>query len=443
MLDIRYTFTFDIPSLCRAVRSVNSFLALSSAFILVAVARDRYNKICHPLAKPRSQARIKVYILICCLASLALSVVFAVLNGSHSIPSGVGNVNGTTCSVDDAYRGTLLPLAYNLIMAVAFISCVVIMGVSYTAIALKLWRHKKKNLAQAASRGGPGRGNLDSSAVSSQTVPADKHGVIAEDNSSGARSDSVGSGKPLERGSSETRIKLLAVRNLQYQGPRSSEEDSDEGCFSGGDTSTSVDVSNDVHPHAESTAHPDPQTRSLNLQTNAGKDSDKAGQKTLAVREQDLGSQDNETSLSRDSSLRGIHSQGSVTKKPVVSPEHRKPTSLLHRVFRAGKGQPQGPSTSCKTPKRHGNVKAIPSSTTLMMFVLTATFVVNYLPHLIIISARAVSDDFGKGLTGAVLNVYNVGLRSYFMNCAVNSLVYGFCSARFRQECRQLFRGGR
>ena len=122
-----------------------------------------------------------------------------------------------------------------------------------------------------------------------------------------------------------------------------------------------------------------------------------------------------------------------------------KSTSLLQAVLKSRgrhydiNNRPKG-ATKPKTPKkrRGASVRKIPSSTTFMMFILTAIFVVNYLPHLIIISLRAVSDDLQKGLTGWTLNAYNIGLRSYFMNCAVNSLVYGFCSARFRQECRAL-----
>ena len=342
MLDIRFSFTFDTPPLCRTTRLVNSFLALASGSILVAVARDRYNKICRVLDKPRSQARIKVYILICCLASLALSVVSAVLTGSHSIPTGVGNVTGITCSVDDVYRGTLFPLLYHLIMAVTFVGSVVTMGASYTAIALKLWRHNKKNLAQEFSEESSGHRTVATIANSSSSGRLDKDSTIFKDTSSGGRSDSSASGSR----------------------------------------------------QVESTGEKEP-------------------------------------------------SESGVTKRPVMSFEHKKPTSLLHKVFGVEKGQPQGSSTSCKTPKGRGSVKTISSSTTRMMFVLIVLFVINYFPYLIVLSVRAVSNNIGWELTGTLLNAYNIGLRSYFMNCAINPLVYGFFSPRFRQECRQLFCGQR
>ena len=430
VLAIRFTFTFNIRPLCRTMRFVNSFFALAAGFVLLAVARDRYNKICHPLDKPRSQARIKVYILICCLASLALSVVFAVLTGLHSVPTGVGNVTGITCSVDDAYRGTLFPLLYNLIMAVTFVGSVVTMGASYTAIALKLWRHNKKKLARESSK------------------------ESRKDTSCGGRSDSADSGskqvastggkeRPSESGSSETRIELLAVRNLQYRDPRPSEEYLEDGCFSGGETSTPVDVSKHVHPNAEDSAHRDHHNGVPDIQTNEEKSDDETHQNAIIKREKDHGSQDSETNLYHGSSSGEIHVKGSVTKKPLMSPEHKKPTSLLHTVFGVEKGQPQGSSTSCKTPKRRSTVKAISSSTTRMMFVLTALFVINYFPYLIVLSVRAVSNNFGWGLTGTLLNAYNIGLRSYIMNCAINPIVYGFFSPRFRQECQRLFCGQR
>ena len=90
-------------------------------------------------------------------------------------------------------------------------------------------------------------------------------------------------------------------------------------------------------------------------------------------------------------------------------------------------------------PRYRGSVRKIPTRTTFMMFVLTAVFVVNYLPYLTLVSLR-VAMRLERLVEMLGLNVYHLGVRSYFINCAVNPLVYGLCSARFQREFRRLFR---
>ncbi|XP_070209706.1 thyrotropin-releasing hormone receptor-like [Littorina saxatilis] len=84
-----------------------------------------------------------------------------------------------------------------------------------------------------------------------------------------------------------------------------------------------------------------------------------------------------------------------------------------------------------------GQVKDIPKSTTIMMFVLTVMFVSTYLPYLVIkMLDQRTSGEFTRSLD---LNLSLIGLRFHFINSAVNPIVYCFCSRRFRYECRRLF----
>ncbi|XP_076434804.1 uncharacterized protein LOC143274766 [Babylonia areolata] len=144
ILGIRYTFTFDRPWLCKTVRGFNSFVNATSAFVLVAVARDRYEKICRPHDKPKSLRRIRLNVALCAVTSLALSVFYGVLTGSRTVPVGVGNATGVMCSISDHFRGTRLPLVYSVLMALAFSLGMAIMAVSYLCIALKLRRHRDR-----------------------------------------------------------------------------------------------------------------------------------------------------------------------------------------------------------------------------------------------------------------------------------------------------------
>ena len=588
-------------------RSVTSFLTLVSAFLLVAVARDRFRKICRPLDKQRPLSRTRRYVLLCCLGSLALTAPFAVLNGARAVPTGVRNVTGVTCSTDDAYAGTVFPLVYSLVMALAFVACVAVMAVSYTRVARELWRHKKNLVAWRTGRGAGGGGSFRGGVVAVTTAAAvaaaaaaaaSARGrgakgnpaaaaaiIVVEDTSSGPRNDlassevrsnstsvdivpmtsitrhdqsatattttttttttesaSVAATKALSTTtttatttaalvefSSDKDVLLLSVRNFSAsrgEGPKSSSmEDSDEGCFSVSSTEVTTSSADNAWKEegkvlarpeeSESRRHKDKEaaTRHSDCEmmpkysTNQGEASHTDNDVTRAWEQQSepeepspAEEEGEEASLiadgkdpqqcqgneavntehrrsapppvedrqREDNDNDNVHHQRTTTTTSTSAHQQRKAaTSLLQAVLTSRGGRrnnydvspaaptkPTKPKPTKSKPKpkpkpkpkkkRPGNVKTIPSSTTLMMFVLTAIFVVNYLPHLTILALRAVSDGVGEGLgTGWLLNAYNVGLRSYFMNSAVNSLVYGFCSARFRQECRTLFCGRR
>ena len=515
VLDIRFSFTFDVPWLCKTVRFGNSFLALVSAFILVAVARDRFRKICHPLDKQRSMLRIKVYILLCCGGSLALSVPFAVLNGSHTVPTGIGNVTGVTCSIDDVYVDSLFPMIYNLVMAIAFIGCVVVMVASYTRIARELWRHKKNiasdpdslRRAAAAARGKGTKGRYvaeDSSSgpkhdtESSEVKTSSTRVEIVPDTNLGRRGPATQtSTKAAPVDVSDKDAVLLSVKKFSFDGPPkpSLVEDFDEGCFSASsvEVATSFDnalkeettltdccacsekaglVNNEGTPGHGDRVHPEGCTTeygrtdtatavgSLERCIKSGEPSTGARKvferdveefkgceastalKTALV--ENVKDKDTDVFPQKETSCESGN-LNSTDSSTLQQQKAWKSLSLFQAVVTKSRGRHYNISIGRKPSelkaqkrRRGANVKKIPSSTTFMMFVLTAIFVINYLPHLIIISLRATSDDVVKDLKGWVLNAYNIGLRSYFMNCAVNCLVYGFCSARFRQECRSL-----
>ncbi|XP_076472855.1 uncharacterized protein LOC143302188 [Babylonia areolata] len=474
IIDIRFWYTFDLPVLCRCVRGFNSFLALTSAFVLVAVARDRFNKICRPMKKQRSLKRIKLYVLICMLASLALSLVFFVLNGSRTLPTGVGNVTGTTCSVSDQFKGTLFPMVYNGLMALSFITCVTIMIVCYIRIALELWRHKKKQerMSEKAPVGKDSSAK-DSTKALTPIVEDTSSGPINRPHQSATDSSSTAELIPLKntvKKNSDTnpsygldkQVVLLSFKNHNYEGPGSSVEDSDEGCFSGcsvDTTSTSADHSkggqtqNGQEGRGDSGSFPDAWTKE---EAESAQDSSTKLMGATSKGDRVVPGNDSPTETSSTSRVQQTmpmtHPDIQASDDPQTT-AHRtmvdRSSSLLQRLLTPRKRHQGDDDTKkpgkacipCRIPKKRGTVKSIPSSTTLMMFVLTATFIINYLPHLLVIILRAISKAyFAEDMGDSALNGYNIALRSYFMNCAANSLVYGFCSPRFRQECRLLFR---
>ena len=72
-----------------------------------------------------------------------------------------------------------------------------------------------------------------------------------------------------------------------------------------------------------------------------------------------------------------------------------------------------------------------------MMFALAAISFVNYVPYVVVAALLRGKDALD--VEGWVLNLEQIALRSFFINSAVNPLVYGFCSMKFRKELYHFF----
>ncbi|KAH3799192.1 hypothetical protein DPMN_152798 [Dreissena polymorpha] len=69
---------------------------------------------------------------------------------------------------------------------------------------------------------------------------------------------------------------------------------------------------------------------------------------------------------------------------------------------------------------------------TMIMLVVTSIFVISFLPYLILVIIDAFK-DLKESLRGSSLVGYEIGVRSYFLNSAVNPMVYGFLNPQFRK----------
>ncbi|KAH3799246.1 hypothetical protein DPMN_152852 [Dreissena polymorpha] len=69
---------------------------------------------------------------------------------------------------------------------------------------------------------------------------------------------------------------------------------------------------------------------------------------------------------------------------------------------------------------------------TMIMLVVASIFVISFLPYLILVIIDAFK-DLKDSLRGSSLVGYEIGVRSYFLNSAINPMVYGFVNPKFRK----------
>ncbi|XP_050390136.1 D(2) dopamine receptor A-like [Patella vulgata] len=75
--------------------------------------------------------------------------------------------------------------------------------------------------------------------------------------------------------------------------------------------------------------------------------------------------------------------------------------------------------------------------TTIIAFLVTTVFVLSYLPYL---GITFFNEGYNYDLHGSSLVAYNLFLRSYFVNSAVNPIIYGLLNLQFSRAVKAMFK---
>ncbi|BFZ11018.1 hypothetical protein BsWGS_14057 [Bradybaena similaris] len=74
----------------------------------------------------------------------------------------------------------------------------------------------------------------------------------------------------------------------------------------------------------------------------------------------------------------------------------------------------------------------------LMLIIISAIYILDYLPHLGLMITKLVSPDLIANMSASGCTLYHLFMRSYFINCAINPIVYSLCDSSFRRESFKL-----
>ncbi|KAH3851335.1 hypothetical protein DPMN_093815 [Dreissena polymorpha] len=77
--------------------------------------------------------------------------------------------------------------------------------------------------------------------------------------------------------------------------------------------------------------------------------------------------------------------------------------------------------------------------TTVMFALITAVFVLSYLPHLLLQIVTFLNPNFVTNMSFIGLVLYNTFIWCLFINNMANAYIYGFLVRRFRAEIRLLY----
>ncbi|XP_041350247.1 probable G-protein coupled receptor No9 [Gigantopelta aegis] len=104
-------------------------------------------------------------------------------------------------------------------------------------------------------------------------------------------------------------------------------------------------------------------------------------------------------------------------------------------------------SSSSSTVLNHSSSNLVPiknkprrssiSKTTFkVLFIVTITFLVSYLPHLSLMLYESVGSDLDVTALGE--SFVGIFIRSYLISCVANPIIYGCCNRKFRHETNEI-----
>ncbi|XP_046548872.1 orexin/Hypocretin receptor type 1-like [Haliotis rubra] len=139
---MRYNYTFGTSTACMVVPVMIYFISITSAFVLVAVAVDRFRKICKALKLQVTTFMAKVAVFGCCAGGAVVSVPITILYGPSTITTH-DFINGSRCSVADEYKGTTFQIVYHGIEFLIFLMCTASLIALYAFIWRQLARQRR------------------------------------------------------------------------------------------------------------------------------------------------------------------------------------------------------------------------------------------------------------------------------------------------------------
>ena len=115
-------FPVKFPSLfyCKLFRFVLYTAAITSTSSLIAIAIDRYRKVCNPLGKQFSSSTAKILCAMSLVVGVAMSWPAPIMYGMSHADTGVQGLEGYRCFTEDYFKTSYYQVIFNVILGLYF-----------------------------------------------------------------------------------------------------------------------------------------------------------------------------------------------------------------------------------------------------------------------------------------------------------------------------------
>lgn len=354
-------YIFRYESICKLSVFLNTWPTLTSGFLLLAIATDRYRKVCKPFNWQVSHSAARIMCFLTALVGVAFSWISPIIYGIQERQHEKYPVVVSECVETEAWKKTVFPLINNVSFALLFLGALSGIIVMYCFIAVHVQRHIKKKTALGGKRGAYAVEPLEASELT------------------------IMSGKVV--------VKRLDHINHHKIYKQEAESSDDMFC-----SSHSAD--------------------------------------TNVVKSGDVGSEPEKSSLVMCSIDDHVELKDSNQRKSMISRMFSFGRSSLALTKSLSAASNKGNINLTSKREKHGQLKK--HRTAFIMFLISLGFIVSYLPLLCILLIRTTDSTFVPSLSDEGRTAYKFFLRSYYLNCAINPVIYGLWDSRFRKHTKLL-----
>ena len=445
-------YTFEHLWLCKLSRFFNTLGTLSSSFLLLFIAIDRYRKVCKPFSAQISANVAKFLCVLAVLLGLFFSWPAVLVYGKKTFSIPGSELIGTECSTDDSMVKTIYPFINICVYGILFLSGIVSICILYCLIGREVQKHVNRmpkeyiNMrtsvpvlsSSMAGRDSKVEGDIKIDTLTRYEKAKTKNEETRKRQKRYSKKHKSASDMSWSEKHDERDVELeMKEINFDMENERQGMSNKEKV----------PSDSDDIGIKPDQTAGPESQGQT-DLPINSRdskpdhKEVDIVTNKSADVSNNCKCESDKDNVSHTPNSSSPISSTGSLDKiRKSLSGRLFSITSQMSQVLSrmtsiTSKNSESSAGTFGKTQYLK---QARARKTAFLMFMISLAFVLSYLPHLLLMLIRVLKDDFIANMTDSERAVYRFFLRSYFLNCAINPVIYAACASRFRTECKELF----
>ncbi|XP_045165561.1 trace amine-associated receptor 4-like [Mercenaria mercenaria] len=148
VITLRQPETFTKTPTCKLYWFVNYFLCSASGLALLAIAIERYRKICVPLGWQLTRRVATLSCVIILLVTTATSWPVLILVGTTTVPTATPRITDSICATENKENYSAYQIYYHIVLSLMVCPCFVALVVMYTLI----WRVVRKYNALKQNR---------------------------------------------------------------------------------------------------------------------------------------------------------------------------------------------------------------------------------------------------------------------------------------------------
>lgn len=140
LVNIITPVSMDNEIVCKVGRFLSYVIMMTSHFILVVIAVDRYRKICAPHSLQIAQSQTSRFCLGMLIFSVVISIPAVILYGNSTLDIGIQGLKATRCFTADQYKDSPAHLGYYIFINILGAMVTILISVLYFQVIRKIRR---------------------------------------------------------------------------------------------------------------------------------------------------------------------------------------------------------------------------------------------------------------------------------------------------------------